>query len=74
MTAALCALLREGSEEEAMQRKPLKPIFMAAEINPRAAAACLLTAEANEVRGAVRGIRKTLRTVFAGCTVPPKRT
>lgn len=50
VTAALCALLREGKDEEALQWKPPKPLFMAAEINPRAAAACLLTAKANKVR------------------------
>eukprot|EP00752_Nemacystus_decipiens_P012984 g11488.t1 len=49
VTAALCALLREGKREQDLLSKPLRPIFMAAEINPRAAGACLLTAKANKV-------------------------
>ena len=56
MTAALCALLSEGGggsgeggeggEGEAPRPQPL---YMAAEINPRAAEACLRTAKANKV-------------------------
>eukprot|EP00903_Cladosiphon_okamuranus_P015185 g14039.t1 len=57
VTAALCALLQEGGRKEeeeapapvALQRKLLRPLFMAAEINPRAAAACVRTAKANKV-------------------------
>lgn len=56
MTAALFALLREGrkkeeeKEEEPLQPPPPQPLFMAAEINPQAAAACARTAKANKVR------------------------
>lgn len=57
VTAALSALLREGreeEEEESLQPRPppppLQPLFMAAEINPQAAAACARTAKANKVR------------------------
>eukprot|EP00904_Undaria_pinnatifida_P006521 jgi/Undpi1/299/HiC_scaffold_1.g00295.m1 len=56
VTAALCALLSEGGggsgeggeggEGEAPRPQPL---YMAAEINPRAAEACLRTAKANKV-------------------------
>lgn len=71
MTAALCALLREGKEEEASQRKSLNPLFMAAEINPRAAAACLLTAKANKVRRSGEGPGAAYGTPFAGWTHSP---
>ncbi|CAM9560353.1 unnamed protein product [Ectocarpus sp. 12 AP-2014] len=52
VTAALSALLREEKEEIPSQPPPPpppRPLFMAAEINPRAAAACVLTAKANNV-------------------------
>ncbi|CAM9518702.1 unnamed protein product [Ectocarpus sp. 13 AM-2016] len=55
VTAALSALLREEKEETPSQPPPppppppSRPLFMAAEINPRAAAACVLTAKANNV-------------------------
>lgn len=49
VTAALCALLKEGSDEVASKRPSQQPVFMAAEINPRAAAACVMTAKVNKV-------------------------
>ncbi|CAN0253608.1 unnamed protein product [Pylaiella littoralis] len=56
VTAALCAMLREGREEDEGREKPLQPplpplqpLFMAADINPQAAAACARTAKANKV-------------------------
>lgn len=43
MTAALSALLEKGGAGAP------RPLYMAAEINPRAAEACLRTAKANKV-------------------------
>lgn len=43
VTAALCAMLKEGGHGA------LQPLYMAAEINRKAAGACKRTAEANRV-------------------------
>lgn len=77
VTAALCAMLREGREEDEGREKPLQPplpplqpLFMAADINPQAAAACARTAKANKVRAGALPLSIRVRY----CSYTPRRS